>query len=155
MTEGGRKMAFKVEDLSPTPGSRKREKRIGRGIGSGMGKTATRGHKGQGRATGKVAARFEGGQTPLFRRTPIKGFRNRGSIEYATVNICTLEERFESGSEISPEILVQKNILKDLKDGVKILARGELTKSLIVRANAFSATAKEKIEAAGGKAEVI
>lgn len=148
-------MAFKVDDLSPMPGSRKRSKRIGRGTGSGMGKTATRGHKGQGRGTGKVAARFEGGQTPLFRRTPIKGFKNRNAVEYATVNLSTLEERFEAGSEVTPEILLQKKILKNLKDGVKVLARGEITKSLNIKANAFSATAKEKIESAGGKAEVV
>ena len=148
-------MAFKVDDLSPMPGSRKRSKRIGRGTGSGMGKTATRGHKGQGRGTGKVAARFEGGQTPLFRRTPIKGFKNRNAVEYATVNLSTLEERFEAGSEVTPEILLQKMILKNLKDGVKVLARGEITKSLNIKANAFSAAAKEKIESAGGKAEVV
>jgi large subunit ribosomal protein L15 len=148
-------MAFKVDDLSPMPGSRKRSKRIGRGTGSGMGKTATRGHKGQGRGTGKVAARFEGGQTPLFRRTPIKGFKNRNAVEYATVNLSTLEERFEAGSEVTPEILLQKKILKNLKDGVKVLARGEITKSLNIKANAFSAAAKEKIESAGGKAEVV
>ena len=148
-------MAFKVDDLSPMPGSRKRSKRIGRGTGSGMGKTATRGHKGQGRGTGKVAARFEGGQTPLFRRTPIKGFKNRNAVEYATVNLSTLEERFEAVSELTPEILLQKKILKNLKDGVKVLARGEITKSLNIKANAFSAAAKEKIESAGGKAEVV
>ncbi|HNU23975.1 MAG TPA: 50S ribosomal protein L15 [Mesotoga sp.] len=148
-------MAFNIDDLKPTPGSRKRSKRIGRGTGSGMGKTATRGHKGQGRATGKVSARFEGGQTPLFRRIPVKGFKNRGTVEYATVNLSILEERFESGSEVTPEILLKMRILKNLKDGVKILARGEITKSLNIKANAFSASAKEKIESAGGKAEVI
>lgn len=148
-------MSFKVDDLRPSSGSRKKSKRIGRGIGSGMGKTATRGHKGQGRGTGKVSARFEGGQTPLFRRTPIKGFKNRNAVEYATVNISLLEERFESGSEVTPEVLVERRILKDLKGGVKILARGEITKSLNVKANAFSASAREKIESVGGKAEVI
>lgn len=148
-------MAFKLEDLRPTPGSRHREKRVGRGIGSGMGKQSTRGAKGQTRASGKVPATFEGGQTPLFRRIPIKGFNNINAKNFAIVNLSTLEERFTAGSEVTPEILLEMRILNKLEDGVKILARGELTKAITVKANVFSKAAKEKIEAVGGKAEVI
>lgn len=148
-------MAFKLEDLRPTPGSRHREKRVGRGIGSGMGKQSTRGAKGQTRASGKVPATFEGGQTPLFRRIPIKGFNNINAKKFAVVNLSTLEERFTAGSEVTPEILLEMRILNKLEDGVKILARGELTKAITVKANVFSRAAKEKIEAVGGKAEVI
>ncbi|WP_082128543.1 50S ribosomal protein L15 [Kosmotoga pacifica] len=150
-------MAFMLGDkeFGPLPGSRKKSKRVGRGVGSGKGKTATRGHKGQGRGTGKVKPFFEGGQTPLYRRIPIKGFKNRNAKEYAIVNLSQLEERFEAGSEVTPEVLLQMNVIKNLKDGLKILGRGELTKALIVKAHAFSTSAKEKIEASGGKAEVI
>ncbi|ACR80564.1 MULTISPECIES: 50S ribosomal protein L15 [Kosmotoga] len=148
-------MAFSLENLRPAPGSRPKSKRVGRGSSSGKGKTSSRGHKGQGRGTGKVRMFFEGGQTPLFRRIPIKGFKNRNAKEYVIINLSTLEEVFEEGNVITPEILLEKKIIKNLKDGVKILGKGELTKALVVKAHAFSRTAKEKIEAVGGKAEVI
>ncbi|MFO7881571.1 MAG: 50S ribosomal protein L15 [Kosmotogaceae bacterium] len=148
-------MAFTLDQLKPTPGSRKKAKRLGHGVGSGRGKTSGRGHKGQGRGTGKVRFFFEGGQTPLYRRVPVKGFKNRHSLCYAITNIAILEKYFEDGEEITPEKLKEKNILKKLNDGVKILGKGELSKKLTVKANAFSASAKEKIEAVGGKAEVI
>ncbi len=148
-------MAFTLDQLKPTPGSRRKAKRLGHGVGSGRGKTSGRGHKGQGRGTGKVRFFFEGGQTPLYRRVPVKGFKNRHATCYSVTNITMLEKYFEDGGEVTPETLKEKNILKKFNDGVKILGKGELTKKLTVKANAFSASAKEKIEAAGGKAEVI
>lgn len=148
-------MAFTLDQLKPTPGSRRKAKRLGHGVGSGRGKTSGRGHKGQGRGAGKVRFFFEGGQTPLYRRVPVKGFRNRHATCYSVTNIAMLEKYFEDGEEVTPETLKEKSILKKFNDGVKILGKGELTKKLLVKANAFSASAKEKIEAAGGKAEVI
>lgn len=148
-------MALRLDDLRPTPGSRHKQKRVGRGIGSGMGKQSTRGAKGQTRASGKVPAMFEGGQTPLFRRIPIRGFKNINAKHYAVVNLSVLEERFTAGSEVTPEVLLEMRILNKLEDGVKILGDGELTKSLVVKAKVFSKSAKDKIEAVGGKAEVI
>ncbi|HCZ06883.1 MAG: large subunit ribosomal protein [Thermotogota bacterium] len=148
-------MTLRIEDLRPTPGSRKREKRLGRGSGSGHGKTSTRGHKGQ-KAHGQgVRPGFEGGQTPINRRFPKKGFKNFNAREYVVVNLKTLEEKFESGETVNPQILKEKKIIKQIKDGVKILGEGELTKALKVQAHAFSARAKEKIEQAGGTFEVI
>lgn len=155
MNEEVGEMALRIEDLRPTPGSRKREKRLGRGSGSGHGKTSTRGHKGQ-RAHGRgVRTGFEGGQTPLNRRLPKKGFKNFDTKEYVIVNLRILEEKFEAGEVVNPQTLREKKIVKQIKDGVKILGSGELTKVLTVQAHAFSTRAKEKIEQAGGTAEVI
>lgn len=145
-----------IEDLKPTPGSNKKYKRLGRGQGSGKGKTAGRGHKGQkSRGTGKVRAWMEGGQTPLHRRLPKFGFKNFAKKVYAIVNLETLEERFESNDTVTPELLLEKGIINKIHDGVKILARGEITKPLVVKAHKFSEKAKEKIEKVGGKIEVI
>ncbi len=148
-------MTFGIEDLKPTKGSRKKSKRVGRGVGSGKGKQATRGAKGQKRASGKVSPWFEGGQTPIYRRVPSKGFTSRSAKVYVIMNLEDLETRFEDGTEVTPELLLEKKIVKNLRDGLKILGRGGLTKKLIVKASSFSKTAREKIEAAGGKAEVI
>lgn len=149
-------MALRLEDLKPTPGSVKEPKRVGRGIGSGHGKTSGRGHKGQkARGTGKVHPWHEGGQTPLHRRLPKVGFKSFVHKDYAIVNLRTLEEKFEANEEVTPEKLIQLGVVKKLKDGVKILGDGELTKPLIVKAHAFSESAKKAIEAVGGRAEVI
>jgi large subunit ribosomal protein L15 len=143
----------KVHDLKPAPGSRRPKRRVGRGIGGKGGKTAGRGHKGQG-ARDTVPAGFEGGQTPLHRRTPKgKGFKNPFRIEYHVVNLSTLES-FGAGAEVSPETLRERGLVA--KRGlVKILARGELTKRLTVKAHGFSASAVRAIEAAGGTAETL
>ncbi|MFT8661316.1 50S ribosomal protein L15, partial [Liquorilactobacillus ghanensis] len=125
----------------------------GRGTSSGNGKTAGRGQKGQ-KARGKVRLGFEGGQMPLFRRMPKRGFQNINRKEYAIVNLETLE-KFDDGTEVTPTLLVEKKVIKDEKDGIKVLGNGKLTKSLTVKANKFSAAAKEAIETAGGQAEVI
>lgn len=148
-------MTFGIEDLRPTKGSRKKSKRVGRGVGSGKGKQATRGAKGQKRASGRVSPWFEGGQTPIYRRVPSKGFSSRSQKIFVVMNLEDLEDRFEDGAEVTPEILIEKGIVKNVKDGLKILGRGELTKKLTVKAASFSRTARQKIEAAGGKAEVI
>ena len=128
--------------------------RRGRGHGSGNGKTAGKGHKGQKARSGAPRPGFEGGQMPLYRRLPKRGFKCRNSKEIVAINIAALE-RFENGSTVSVETLVEAGIVKYTRDGVKILGNGELTKKLTVQANAFSASAVEKIEALGGKAEVI
>ena len=128
--------------------------RRGRGHGSGNGKTAGKGHKGQKARSGAPRPGFEGGQMPLYRRLPKRGFKCRNSKEIVAINIAALE-RFENGSTVSVETLVEAGIVKNTRDGVKILGNGELTKKLTVQANAFSAGAVEKIEALGGKAEVI
>lgn len=148
---------LKLEDLRPTPGSRHKKKRLGRGPGSGLGKTAGKGHKGQkARGKGKVRPGFEGGQTPLYRRTPKFGFSNVNFAKvYAEVNLSTLEKAFEANAEVTVESLLEMKIIKKVNDGVKILGNGELTKPLTIKAHAFSQNAKSKIEAAGGKAEVI
>jgi len=147
---------LKLEDLRPTPGSVREPKRVGRGIGSGLGKTGGRGHKGQkSRGSGKVHLWLEGGQTPLHRRLPKVGFKSFTHKSYAVVNLRTLEERFETNEEVTPETLIRKGLVKDIKDGIKILGNGELTKPLTVKAHAFSKTAKKAIEMVGGKAEVI
>ncbi|WP_041446557.1 50S ribosomal protein L15 [Pseudothermotoga thermarum] len=147
---------MRLEDLRPTPGAVKERKRVGRGKSSGHGRTCGRGHKGQkARGTGKVHPWFEGGQTPLHRRLPKIGFKSFTHKEYAIVNLKTLEEKFQANEEVTPERLLEMGIIKKIKDGVKILGDGDLTKPLIVRAHAFSEKAKKAIEAVGGKAEVI
>lgn len=146
---------MKLHELKPAPGSRKERNRVGRGTASGNGKTAGKGHKGQNaRSGGGVRLGFEGGQTPLFRRLPKRGFTNVNRKEYALVNIDTLN-RFEEGTEVTPELLIESGIVKNQKAGIKILANGNVEKKLTVKAHKFSAAAKEAIEAAGGKTEVI
>ena len=146
---------MKLHELSPAVGSTKEAYRKGRGPGSGNGKTAGRGHKGQNaRSGGGVRPGFEGGQLPLYRRLPKRGFKNKFAKEYTIVNIETLDQ-FDNGTVIDSELLLKEGVISKLNDGLKILGNGELTKNLTVKANIFSATAKEKIEAAGGKAEVI
>ncbi|WP_034995308.1 50S ribosomal protein L15, partial [Liquorilactobacillus vini] len=139
---------MKLHELKASEGSRQVRNRVGRGTSSGNGKTAGRGQKGQ-KARGKVRLGFEGGQMPLFRRMPKRGFKNINRKEYAVVNLKTLDT-FEDGTEITPTLLVEKKIVKNEKDGVKILGNGQLTKKLTVKANKFSVAAKEAIEAAGG-----
>ncbi len=147
---------MKLYELQPAAGSVKDVKRIGRGHGSGTGKTAGKGHKGQkARSGGSIRPGFEGGQMPLQRRMPKRGFNNIFATEYATVNVSALEERFEAGATVDAEALKACGLVKDAKDGIKILGNGELTKSLTVKAAKFTASAQEKIEKAGGKAEVI
>lgn len=146
---------MKLHELTPAPGSKHPKKRVGRGTGSGMGKTATRGHKGQwARSGGGVRPGFEGGQNPLYRRLPKRGFKNFNRTEYAIVNLEELNQ-FAAGTEVTPEALLESGIVKNPKDGIKILGNGELTVSLTVKANKFSQSAVEKIQAAGGKSEVI
>ena len=146
---------MKLHELSPAPGSVKDVKRIGRGHGSGQGKTAGKGHKGQkARSGGGVRPGFEGGQTTLARRIPKRGFNNIFRTEYATVNVSDLE-KFVDGTVVDAELLKASGLIKKELDGVKILGNGELTKNLTVKAAKFTAAAKEKIEKAGGKAEVI
>lgn len=147
---------MKLHELSPAPGSKKTRKRVGRGIGSGLGKTAGRGHKGQNaRSGGGVRPGFEGGQTPLFRRLPKRGFTNAPfKKDLVEVNVSKLN-KFEAGTVVTPEKLVEAKVIKSIKDGVKILGQGDITVSLTVQAQGFSASAIEKIEAAGGKAEVV
>jgi len=148
---------MRLEDLRPTKGSRHRRKRVGRGYGSGRGgHESGRGTKGQNsRSGGGVRLGFEGGQTPIWMRFPKRGFHNYTRIEYACVNVDTLDERFDANAEIDPDVLLEAGVLKGRIEHVKILGRGELTKPLTVRAERFTAEAKRKIEAAGGKAEVI
>ncbi len=146
---------MKLDELQSPPGANKRFKRVGRGPGSGRGKTSTRGHKGQkARAGGGVRPGFEGGQMPLQRRLPKRGFTNIFKKEYAIVNIRDLN-RFEDGSEINPEVLQNAGLINSIKDGVKILGDGELEKKLTVRAHKISRQAEEKIAARGGRVEVI
>ena len=147
---------MKLYELQPAAGSGKDVKRIGRGHGSGSGKTAGKGHKGQkARSGGSIRPGFEGGQMPLQRRMPKRGFNNIFATVYATVNVSALEERFEAGAVVDAESLKACGLIKDAKDGIKVLGNGELTKSLTVKAAKFTAAAQEKIEKAGGKAEVI
>ena len=146
---------MKLHELQYTEGARKARKRVGRGTSSGNGKTAGRGQKGQGaRSGGGKKPGFEGGQTPLFMRLPKRGFTNFTRKEYAIVNLETLN-KFEDGTEITPELLKDMGLVKKQLDGIKVLGNGELTKKLTVKASMFSKTAKEKIEKNGGKAEVI
>ena len=148
---------MKLHELSPAEGSVRKRFRKGRGPGSGNGKTAGRGHKGQNsRAGGGVRIGFEGGQLPLYRRLPKRGFTNaRFKKEYAIINLGTLERYFKDGEAVTLDILIDKGILKKELCGLKVLASGEFTKKLDVQAVIFSAAAKEKIESLGGKAEVI
>lgn len=146
---------MKLHELSPAPGSAKKAWRKGRGIGSGNGKTAGRGHKGQNaRSGGGVRPGFEGGQLPLYRKLPKRGFNNMFSKQYAIVNVSDLDI-FNDGDTITIETLLEKKIIRKPYDGLKVLGNGELNRKLNVRATVFSATAKEKIEAAGGTVEVI
>lgn len=146
---------MRLHELRPAPGSVKEPKRKGRGTATGQGKTAGRGQKGQGsRSGGGVRPGFEGGQMPLHRRLPKRGFTNIFGKNYAEINVETLN-RFEDGTEITPEVLKEAKILKNLEDGVKVLGNGELTKKLTVKATKFTGSAVKKIEAAGGKVEVI
>ena len=144
-----------LSNLRPAEGSVQNDNfRRGRGHGSGNGKTAGKGHKGQKARSGAPRPGFEGGQMPLYRRLPKRGFKNRNSKEIVAVNISVLEN-FDNDAVVSVDTLIERGIVKNPRDGVKILGNGELTKKLTVQANAFSASAKEKIEALGGKAEVI
>jgi large subunit ribosomal protein L15 len=146
---------MKLGTLRPTEGSKKESKRIGRGAGSGNGKTAGKGHKGQKARAGRgMRVGFEGGQMTLQRRIPKRGFNNIFGTTYAVVNVDKLNY-FEDGAVVSEEALLTSGIVRKLEDGIKILGNGELTKKLTVNVSAFSKTAKEKIEAAGGKAEVM
>ena len=146
---------MKLHELSPAEGSTKKGFRKGRGIGSGNGKTAGRGHKGQNaRSGGGVRPGFEGGQLPMYRRLPKRGFNNKFASNYSIVNLNRLEV-FENGSIVDEQALLDRRIVGKLNDGIKVLGNGELTKKLTVRASDFSATARQKIEAAGGKAEVM
>ena len=146
-----------LHELCPAEGSRKKKKRLGQGLGSGKGKTAGKGHKGQkARAGVSIKANFEGGQMPLARRIPKRGFSNfRFAVRYEIVNVADLEERFDAGSEVTAEGLYALRLISGADKPVKILGVGELSKNLTVHANAYSASAANKIEAAGGKAEVI
>lgn len=146
---------MKIENLSPALGSARKAKRKGRGIGSGKGKTAGRGHKGQwARSGGGVRPGFEGGQMPLHRRLPKRGFTNIFGKKFAVISVSDLE-CFENGSTVTVDELINAGLVKKVYDGVKILGNGELSKKLTVKASAFSESAKEKIEKAGGNAEVI
>ena len=146
---------MKLHELSPAEGSVKENFRKGRGAGSGNGKTAGKGHKGQNaRSGGGVRPGFEGGQLPLYRKLPKRGFKNRFAVNYAIVNVSALN-KFEDGAVVDLEALLAAKLVRKELDGLKILGEGELTKKLTVKANVFSASAKEKIEAAGGKTEEV
>ena len=146
---------MKLHELAPAAGSKKTRTRRGRGLGSGLGKTAGRGQKGQNsRSGGGVRSGFEGGQMPLYRRLPKRGFKNVFAKEYEEVNISQLN-RFEDGATVDPVALIEMGILKNVRDGIRILGNGTLEKKLTVIANGFTKTAEEKIVAAGGKVEVI
>lgn len=145
---------MKLHELKPAEGSTRVRRRVGRGLGSGMGKQSTRGAKGQNARTGGgVRPGFEGGQMPLYRRLPKRGFKNVLAKQYAEVNVEQLNA-FENGETVTPAALIEKGILKNVLDGVRVLGNGELTKSLTVEAQGFTKSAQQKIEAAGGKAEV-
>ena len=146
---------MKIHELTPAPDSNKEVKRVGRGHGSGNGKTAGKGHKGQNaRSGGGVRIGFEGGQMPLARRIPKRGFNNIFATKYVTIKVSDLE-KFEAGSTVDTEALLKAGIISKTLDGVKVLGNGELTKALNVQVAAYTASAKEKIEKAGGKAEVM
>ena len=146
---------MKLNELRPAEGSAQAAWRKGRGAGSGNGKTAGKGHKGQNaRSGGGVRPGFEGGQLPLYRKLPKRGFKNRFAINYVTINVSDLNV-FENGAVVDLEALLAKKIVRKSLDGLKVLGNGELTKNLTVKAAAFSATAKEKITAAGGQAEEV
>ena len=146
---------MKLHELHPADGATTAAKRLGRGIGSGLGKTSGKGHKGaKARSGGGKGPGFEGGQIKMTMRLPKRGFTNNFRTEYAAINVDRLEI-FEDGQEVTPVTLIEAGIIKNVQDGIKIMGGGELTKKLTVRASKFTATAKEKIEAAGGKAEVL
>ena len=146
---------MKLHDLKPAVGATTAPKRLGRGTGSGLGKTSGKGHKGaKARSGGGKRPGFEGGQMPLTMRLPKRGFTNKWRTEYVAINVDRLEV-FEDGQVVTPVELIEMGIIKKIEDGVKIMGNGELTKKLTVRANKFTASSKEKIEAVGGKAEVI
>ena len=146
---------MKLHELSSSEGSRREHYRKGRGLGSGNGKTAGKGHKGQNaRSGGGVALGFEGGQLPLWRALPKRGFKNVNHVNYATINVSALN-RFDNGTVVSPALLIEKGLIKKELDGIKVLGGGKLEKSLTVQANAFSKSAEEAINNAGGKIEVI
>lgn len=156
-------MGIGIHNLHPSEGSTHRRKKVGRGIGSGHGKTATRGHKGN-KARGQINPNFEGGQTPLHRRLPQlrglasrnpRGFKAYHKTEYALVNVEVLETEFDAGSEITPEALMGRGLIRNLHDGLKILGNGDVTKSFTVRAHKFSQSAQEKLQAAGGTIEIL
>lgn len=147
---------MKLHELSPNEGAVKDSFRVGRGAGSGNGKTAGKGHKGQNaRSGGGVRPGFQGGQLPLYRKLPKRGFHNKFGATYAIVNVDDLNKKFEDGATVDAEALLESGIISKVCDGVKVLGRGEITKKLTVKAAVFSETAKGKIEAAGGKTEVI
>ena len=146
---------MRIEDIRPAEGSTKNKKRVGRGVGSGHGKTACKGHKGQkARSGGTKGAGFEGGQMPLQRRIPKRGFTNIFKKEYAIINLDTLEA-LKDDAVITPELLIEKGVIKKMKDGLKVLANGSIQRPVTIKANAFSTSAAAKIEAAGGKTEVL
>ena len=146
---------MKLHELKPAVGATTADKRLGRGTGSGLGKTSGKGHKGaKARSGGGKRPGFEGGQMPLTMRLPKRGFTNKWRTEYVAINVDRLEI-FEDGAVVTPVELIEMGIIKKIEDGVKIMGNGEITKKLTVQANKFTASAKEKIEAAGGKAEVI
>ena len=147
---------MKLHELSPAEGSARKAFRVGRGAGSGNGKTAGKGHKGQkARSGGGVRPGFEGGQMPLQRRVPKRGFVNIFATHYSTINVGQLNEKFEDGAVVDTDAIVAAGLVKKVMDGIKVLGNGETTKNLTVKAAAFSKSAKEKIEKAGGKTEVI
>ncbi len=147
---------MKLHNLKPAEGSRTASVRKGRGTGTGLGKTAGRGQKGQkARAGGGKGPYFEGGQTPLQRRMPKRGFTNIFKAEYVVINLKQLNDRFAAGSVVTPEVLVESGLVKNVQDGVRILGNGEITKALTIKAHGFSKSAAEKIAAAGGQVEVI
>ncbi len=149
-------MSMDLSTLSPAPGSKKRRKRVGRGPGSGKGKTSGRGHNGQKSRSGySRRPGFEGGQMPLSRRLPKRGFNHTGRHPFAEVNLEVLENAFDEGAEVTTAGLVERKLVKDLKGGVKVLGRGEVTKKLNLKVNAISAGARGKIEGAGGSVELI
>ena len=146
---------MKLHELAPAAGSKKTRTRVGRGLGSGLGKTSGRGQKGQNsRSGGGVRTGFEGGQMPLYRRLPKRGFKNIFAHQYAEVNVSQMY-RFEDGATVDPVALIEAGILKNVRDGIRILGNGTLERKLTVIANGFTKSAVEKIEAAGGKVEVI
>ena len=147
---------MKLSELRPSPGAKHSRKRLGRGTGSGLGKTAGKGHKGQkARSGGGKGPYFEGGQTPLQRRMPKRGFTNIFKKEYVVLNVEALDAKFDTGATVDTQALVLSGLVSNLRDGVRILGRGEITKALDVKAKGFSKTAEDKIKAAGGSIEVI
>ena len=145
---------MRLSDLSPAPGSNRKNKRVGRGPGSGHGKTSCKGHKGQkARSGGQTKSGFEGGQMPLQRRMPKRGFTNIFKKQYAIINLKDLNN--VSDSVITPELIIERGLIRNIKDGIKVLGEGAITKPLSIKAHAFSASAKEKIHRAGGSTEII